>query len=102
MDGANPPLHNGGVHEAVTAAAPGPEALAVPTLPKTVLVVAPVALTTIGSLELQVSGTPVKVMPKLSVTVASRVVELPVPTRNDDCELPKALIEIDWTGQVVN
>lgn len=72
-----------------------------PTLPNTVLV-APAAFTTTGLLELQVSGTPVKVIPRLSVTVALSVVEAPVLTRNEVCELSRALIEIDWTGQVVN
>jgi hypothetical protein len=36
------------------------------------------------------------------VTVAFRVVELPVLTTNDVAEFPKALSEIDCTGQVVN
>jgi hypothetical protein len=87
-------LHDGGVQEAVTDPAPGPAALTVPTLPKTVLVV-PVAFTTAGLLEFQVSGTPVNVIPKLSVTVAFNVVEVPVPTRNDVCEPLRGLIEID-------
>jgi hypothetical protein len=42
------------------------------------------------------------VIPRTSVTVAFRVVELPVLTTNDVAEFPKALSEIDCTGQVVN
>ena len=100
-DGVIPPLHVGGVQEAVTDPAPTPAALTVPTLPKTVLL-APVALTEIGLLELQVSGTPVSVMPRMSVTVAFRVVELEVLTTNEVAGLSNAAMLIDWTGQVVN
>src|SRR5579864_1192180 len=100
-EGAIPPLHDGGVHEAVTAPAPMANALTVPTLPKTVLV-APDAFTAIGLFELQVRGTPVIVIPRTSVTVAFRVVEVPVFTRNEVAGFSSAPIEIVCTGHVVN
>jgi hypothetical protein len=87
-------LHDGGVQDALTDPSPGVDAVTVPTLANTVLV-APVALTAVGLLEFQVSGTPVRVIPRLSVTVALSVVEVFVPTRNDVFEVPKALMEID-------
>ena len=72
-------------------------------LPKTVVVGPDCGtLTTIGLLELQVNGMPVKVIPSVSVTVAFKVVELFALTRNELSPLPKALMEIDCTGQVVN
>ena len=81
------------MQDAVIAAAPMAEAVTVPTLPNTVLV-APDTLTSAGLLELQVSGTPVRGMPRMSVTVALRVVETPALTRNEVDELSRALIEI--------
>ena len=92
-DGVIPPLHEGGVHEAITAPAPMADALTVPTLPYTVLV-APEGLTEIGLLELQVRGTPVIVIPRMSVTVALRIVDVPVLTTNDVAGFPSAPIEI--------
>jgi hypothetical protein len=92
-DGVIPPLHEGGVQEAVTAPAPMADALTVPTLPNTVLVV-PEALTEIGLLELQVRGTPVMVIPRMSVTVAFRVVDVPVFTTNAVAGFPSAPIEM--------
>jgi hypothetical protein len=100
-DGVIPPLHEGGMQEAVTAPAPIADALTVPTLPNTVLV-APEGLTEIGLLELQVRGTPVMVIPRMSVTVALRIVDVPVFTTNDVAGFPSAPIEIVWTGHVVN
>jgi hypothetical protein len=96
-----PPLHDGGVHEAVTDPAPIADALTVPTLPNTVLV-APDTFTAIGLLELQVSGTPVMFIPSTSVTVAFKMVEVPVLTRNEVAGFCSALIEIVCTGHVVN
>jgi hypothetical protein len=100
-EGAIPPLHEGGTHEAVTAPAPMADALTVPTLPKTVLV-APDVLTATGLFELQVRGTPVIVIPRISVTVAFRIVEVPVLTVNDVAGFPSAPIEMVCTGHVVN
>lgn len=94
IEGVIPPLQEGGVQDAVTAAAPAAEALTVPTLPKTVLV-APVAFAAIGLFEFQVSGTPVIFMPRMSVTVAFRVVVVLVFTTKEVAGLPRALIEID-------
>lgn len=96
-------MHAGGKHEAVMAPAPTAAPLTLPTLPKTVLT-APAVGTCSATwlLELQVSGTPVMVIPRTSVTVAFRVVELPVLTTNDVAGFPNALSEIDCTGQVVN
>ena len=92
----------GGVQEAITALAPMADAEAVPTLPKTVLVFDPVAVTETGFDEVQVSGTAVSVMPMLSITVALSVVDVPVFTTNDREGFPTALREIDCTGQVVS
>lgn len=100
-DGVIPPLHEGGVQEAVTAPAPTANALTVPTLPNTVLV-APAGFTETGLLELQVRGTPVIVIPRVSVTVAFRVVEVPVLTVNEVAGFPSAPIETVWTKHVVN
>ena len=94
-----PLLHVGGVQDAITAAAPTAEADTVPTLPKTVLV-APEALAEIGFDEVQVRGTPVIVIPMLSLTVASSVVEEPVFTTKEVPGFPSALSEIVCTGQV--
>jgi hypothetical protein len=101
IEGEIPPLQVGGVQDAVTAAAPMAEAVTVPTLPNTVLV-APDTLTLAGLLELQVTGTSVRGMPRMSVTVALRVVETPVSTRKEVDGLSRALIEIVWTGQLLN
>jgi hypothetical protein len=100
--GFRPPLQFGGVQEAITALAPTADAEAVPTLPKTVPVFDLVAVTETGFEEVQVSGTPVSVMPMLSITVALSVVDVPVFTTNDLAGFPTALREIDCTGQVVN
>ena len=96
-----PPLQFGGVQDAVTAALPLEEAVTVPTLAYTELV-SPVALTDCGLLDTQVSGTPVSVLPMLSITVAFSVAG--GPSRKDvvEGELPATFREIDCTGQVVN
>jgi len=86
----------GGVQEAITAPAPTVGDEAVPTPPKTVLV-APEAPTETGLEVFQVNGTPVSVIPRLSVTVAFSVVEVPVFTTKEVFAggFPAALIEID-------
>lgn len=66
------------------------------------MLVAPVTPTDAGSLLLQVSGTPVIVIPSVSVTVAFRVVDAPVLTTKELDGFPNALIEMDCTGHVVN
>ena len=101
-EGVIPPLHVGGVHDAVTDPAPIPGAVTVPTLPNTVLLLLPVAVTETGLLELHVRGTPVSVMPKISVTVAFKVVEVEVLTTNEVAGSPTAEMLIDCTGQVTN
>src|SRR5215467_1128822 len=93
IEGEIPPLQVGGVQDAVTAAAPMAEAETVPTLPNTVLL-APDTFTSAGLVEFQVSGTPVRGMPRISVTVAFRVVEALVLTRSEVDGLSSALIEI--------
>jgi hypothetical protein len=93
-------LQVGGVQDAVTAAAPIADAWEVPTLPNTVLVLFPDAVATMGFEVLQVSGTPVSVIPRTSVTVAFRVVLVPVFTSKEVLGLPAAAIEIVCTGQV--
>src|SRR5712691_10274240 len=55
-----------------------------------------------GSVEVQVKGTPTRFMPRMSVTVALRVVEVPVLTTKEVVGLFRALMEMDWTGQVSN
>jgi hypothetical protein len=86
----------------MTAALPAAEAEAVPTLPKTVLLVALEAETAAGLDDVQVSGTPVRTIPAVSVTEAFRVVEVPVFTTNWVPGLPTAARDMDCTGQVVN
>jgi hypothetical protein len=100
-DGWIPPLHVGGEQDAMTAPAPMPEAETIPTLPYTVLL-APEAPTETGLLELQVRGTPVRVIPRISVTVAFKVVEVPEFTTKEVAGFPSALREMVCTGQVVN
>jgi hypothetical protein len=94
-----PPLHVGGVQEAVTFAAPTAAAVAIPKLPKTVLV-DPDAVVEIGFEVLQVRGTPVSVIPKISVTVAFSVVLVPAFTSREVAGLPAAAMEIVCTGHV--
>lgn len=92
-------MHVGGVQEAVTSAAPTAEAVAIPRLPKIVLV-DPDAVVEIGFEVLQVRGTPVSVTPKISVTVAFSVVLVPVFTNKEVLGLPAGTIEIVCTGHV--
>jgi hypothetical protein len=61
---------------------------------------APLAVTDAGFDDDQMRGTPVSGMPRMSLTVAFKIVELPLLTRN---EVPKLVSEesaMDWTGQV--
>ena len=64
------------------------------------LVLFPDAVAVIGFEVLHVSGTPVSVIPRTSVTVAFRVVLVPVFTSKEVFGLPAAAIEIVCTGQV--
>ena len=77
MDGVIPPLHEGGVHDAVTAPLPPDGVVTLPMLPKLVLV-PPVTPTEIGLLVLQVRETPVSGIPTLSITVAFTVAAVPL------------------------
>src|SRR6266567_660693 len=45
---------------------------------------------------------PTRVIPRLSVTVAFSVVEVPVLTTKEVAGVPKARMEMDWTGHVSN
>ena len=54
----------------------------------------------IGFEVFQLSGTPVSVIPTLSITVAFSVVVVPVFTRMEVLGLFAAVTKIDWTGQV--
>lgn len=54
----------------------------------------------IGFEVFQLSGTPVSVIPTLSITVAFSVVAVPVFTRRVVLGLFAAVTKIDWTGQV--
>jgi len=65
-----------------------------------VLVLFPDAVTAMGFEVFQASGTPVSVIPRMSVTVAFRVVLVPVFTSKEVLGLPAAAIEIVCTGQV--
>jgi len=67
-----------------------------------VLFAPPVAEAEMGSVEFQVKGTPTRLMPRMSVTVALRVVEVPVLTKKEVVGLFRALMEMDWMGQVSN
>jgi hypothetical protein len=98
-----PPLHVGGVHEAVTEPAPADGAVTLPMPPKDVLM-PPATPTDMGLLVLQVRDTPVSGIPTLSVTVAFSVVAVPVLTVNEVVVggLFTAARLIDWTGHVVN
>ena len=62
----------------------------------------PLAEAEMGFVEFQDKGTPTRFMPKISVTVALRVVEVPVLTTKEVAGLFRALMEMDWTGQVSN
>jgi hypothetical protein len=84
----------------MTDAAPATLAFTEPTLAYTVLV-CPVALTAAGFVELQVRGTAVRFMPRVSVAVAFKVVVVPEFTATDVGGLPTAVIETLATGQVV-
>jgi hypothetical protein len=96
-------LHDGGVHDAVTAALPGAAPVTLPTLPNSVLAVA-FAVTDCWLVEVQVSGIPVSVIPMVSCTVASTDRAVPELRRNDVVEVgfPGTLSEMVCTGQVVN
>ena len=87
------------MHAAITADAPTDGVETVPTLPYTVLV-APDAVTETGFDEYQVSGTPTRVMPIRSVTVALSVVDEPVFTTKELLGCAIELIAMDWTRQV--
>ena len=88
-------LHVGGVQDAMMAAPPAcpTDPLAVPVLPLVVLLLLPVTLIAAGFEELQVRGTPVMVVFRLSTTVAVMDFEVAVPA--------VTIREIDWTGQVM-
>ena len=79
IDGTIPPLQDGGVHDAVTAALPAAGEVTVAEPPKAVLVPR-VTATEAGLLVFHTSGTPVMVCPALSVTTASTVTAAPLPT----------------------
>ena len=98
-----PPLHDGGIQEAVTAALPGAAPVTLPTLPNSALV-APLTVTDCGFVDAQVSGTPVSVIPMVSFTIALTDVLVPELKRNDVVEdgFPETLSEMVCTGQVVN
>lgn len=96
-----PPLQPGGVHEAVTAPLPTAGEVTLPVLPKTVLVV-PLTPTETGLLVFHVSGTPVRSIPALSVTVAFTVVVVPLVTVKEVAGLFSTASDMDCTGHVVN
>jgi hypothetical protein len=103
MEGTIPPLHVGGVQDAVIEPAPTVGAVTLPMLPKDVLV-PPVTPKETGLLVLHVRETPVSGIPRMSVTVAFSVVAVPALTVNEVVVggLFTAARLIDWTGQVVN
>jgi hypothetical protein len=96
-------LHDGGVHDAVTAALPGVPPLTLPTLPNSPLA-APFTATDRWFVVVQVSGTPVSVIPRVSFTMALTEMLVPGLKRNDVVEdgAPGTLSEMLCTGQVVN
>jgi hypothetical protein len=101
IDGVIPALHEGGVHDAVTAPLPRLGAVTVPMLPKLVLVPL-VTPTEIGLLVLQVRGTPINGIPTLSITVAFTVAEVPLLSVIGDGPALRTVRVMDCTGQVVN
>ncbi len=94
MDGVTPALHEGGVHDAVTAPLPTPGVLTLPMPPKLVLP-DPVTPTEIGLLVLQVRETPVSGMPTLSITVAFTVAVVPLLSVIGDAPALSTLRVID-------
>ena len=82
----------GGVQEAITVA---PPAFDVVTLPE------PLTGTVADCDELQVKGTPVMVLPRVSTTVAVTVLPLPEVTLMELVLLPVTASVIDCTAQVV-
>jgi hypothetical protein len=103
MDGVIPPLHDGGVQAALIAALPGAAPVTLPTLAVGVLPAA-LAVTDCGYVDVQVSGTPVSVIPMLSCTRALTDTDDPVLRRKEvvEDEFPRTFREMVWTGQVVN
>jgi hypothetical protein len=84
------------VQETVTEPPPTADELTVPTLAYTLPVFTPDTLTDAGVLALQVSGTPVSVIPKVSFTVAFNTVDVPLGTVNKVLEeLLAGVTEID-------
>lgn len=96
-------MHDGGVHDAVTAALPGAAPVTLPTLPNSVLAVA-FTVTDCWFVDVQVSGIPVSVIPMVSCTVALTDMAVPELRRNDVVEdgFPGTLSETVCTRQVVN
>ena len=96
-------MHDGGVHDAVTAALPGAAPVTLPTLPTSPLA-APLTATDCWFVVVQVSEIPVSVIPMLSFTRAFTDMLVPELKRNDVVEdgFPGTLSEIVCTGQVVN
>src|SRR6266511_2953637 len=103
MEGVIPPLQDGGVHAALTAALPAAAPVTVPTLATNPLG-APATETDCWLVDVQVSGMPVSIIPMLSCTVALTDKEVPELRRNDvvEDEFPGTLSEMVCTGQVVN
>jgi hypothetical protein len=101
MEGVIPALHEGGVQDAVTAPLPTAGVVTLPMLPKLVLV-PPVTPTEIGLLVLHVSGTSIRGMPTLSVTVAFTVADVPLLSVIGDAPALSTLRVIDCTRHVVN
>jgi hypothetical protein len=97
-----PALQVGGVQDAVTVPAPAAGELTVPTLPNTVPELFPETPTEVGFAALHVSGTPVIVWSAASLTVAFKIVEVPLFTTKDVFAgtLPAAAIEMLLTRQV--
>src|SRR5437667_3222097 len=96
-----PPLHDGGVHDAVTVAPPPAAPETVPMLPNTVVALFAETGAAIGFDVFQLSGAPVSVFPATSVTVAFKVALVPVPSWNEVLlGLFESLTVMLCTGQV--
>ena len=91
----------GGVQAAVIAPFPAAEPTTDPALPNTELD-AGVTATDCGEEVVQISGVPVRVIPRVSLTTAFTVAVVPPGTSSEGDDPGASCREIDWTGQVVN
>jgi len=101
IEGLKPPLHVGGVQEAVTADLPAAEAVTAPVAPNTEL--GPwMTPTDCGEEDVQVSARLVSGMSTVSFTMALTVADDPPCKAKKEDDPGASCKEMDCTGQVVN